>query len=41
MKDAYNKYSKYHNENKHKMQPIPVYKVNRDRGIDEDAFNGA
>ena len=41
LKDAYNKYSKYHNENKHKMQPIPVYKVNRDRGIDEDAFNGA
>ena len=21
------------------MQPIPVYKVNRDKGIDEDAFN--
>ena len=41
LKDAYNKYSKYHNENKHKMQPIPVYKVNRDKGIDEDAFNGA
>ena len=22
LKDAYNKYSKYHNENKHKMQSI-------------------
>ena len=21
------------------MQPIPVYKVNRDKGTDEDAFN--